>query len=132
MFCACATECSTEYNPGLTLLVFAGRSNIVDEMVRRGLQTGVDVAGRHYEFLAWSNSQLRDHGCFMYTTASYTDLKTGEVHEANIADIRRWMGDFTASKNVPKLMSRMGQCFTQAIVCSCVLLVFCYVSKVSR
>lgn len=63
------------------------------------------IGERRYRFLGWSNSQLRDHAFYMY--AQTADGST-------ISDIRRWMGDFTAIQNVPKLMSRMGQCFTQA------------------
>lgn len=63
------------------------------------------IGNRRYYYLASSSSQFRDHGFYMYaTTADGSDIAT----------IRRWMGDFTAIQNVPKLMSRMGQCFTQA------------------
>lgn len=63
------------------------------------------IGERRYRFLGWSNSQLRDHAFYMYaTTADGSDVTA----------IRHWMGDFTAIQNVPKLMSRMGQCFTQA------------------
>ena len=34
--------------------------------------------------------------------------------KVGVEEIRRWMGDFTAISSVPKMMSRMGQCFTQA------------------
>lgn len=69
------------------------------------LNTGRKYGERHYMFLAWSNSQLRDHGCYMY-------CKTDENIE--VAAIREWMGDFSQFQNVPKLMARMGQCFTQS------------------
>lgn len=65
---------------------------------------GLHVGSRKYEFLAWSNSQIRDHGVWMY--AKDTQGKTS-------ADIRQWMGDFSYIRNVPKYMARMGQCFTQ-------------------
>ena len=53
---------------------------------------------------------MRDHGCYMY--APSPDPVTGELR--TIEDMRKWMGDFSNVRNVPKLMSRMGQCFTQA------------------
>lgn len=58
---------------------------------------------------------MRDGGCYMYSDAIVNDKVNGQV-VCNVEDIRGWMGDFTASKNVSKLMSRMGQCFTQAQV----------------
>ncbi|KRZ71930.1 putative RNA-dependent RNA polymerase 1, partial [Trichinella papuae] len=73
---------------------------IVAKIMLKGLQIGP----RLYKFLGWSNSQLRDHGCYFYATAE----------QVSVEEIRRWMGDFSSIRNVPKLMSRMGQCFTQA------------------
>ncbi|KAK6743144.1 hypothetical protein RB195_010418 [Necator americanus] len=87
------------------------QSSIVANIVKRTLSHGVEINSRHYHFLAWSNSQMRDHGCYMY--ASTLDRQTGDV-SMTVEDMREWMGDFSSSKNVPKLMSRMGQCFTQA------------------
>ncbi|VDK85234.1 unnamed protein product [Onchocerca ochengi] len=89
------------------------QSLIIPDLVYRTLGTGLHIASRHYQFLAWSNSQMRDGGCYMYSDAVVNDRLHGEII-CNVDDIRHWMGDFTASKNVPKLMSRMGQCFTQA------------------
>lgn len=74
-------------------------------LIRDVLLNGRQLGDRRYRFLAWSNSQLRDHGCYMF-------CKTADGDE--VPEIRRWMGDFTACSNVPKYMSRMGQCFTQA------------------
>ena len=54
---------------------------------------------------------MRDHGCYMY--APIVNPKTG-VEETSIEQMRDWMGNFSNVKSVPKLMSRMGQCFTQA------------------
>lgn len=58
---------------------------------------------------------MRDGGCYMFSDVVLNDELRGQMMY-NVEDIRRWMGDFTTSKNVPKLMSRMGQCFTQAQV----------------
>ncbi|VDL73713.1 unnamed protein product [Nippostrongylus brasiliensis] len=87
------------------------QSSIVSNIVQRTLSHGVEINNRHYHFLAWSNSQMRDHGCYMY--ASTANRRTGDM-PMTVEDMREWMGDFSSSKNVPKLMSRMGQCFTQA------------------
>uniref|UniRef100_A0A0R3RPA9 RNA-directed RNA polymerase n=1 Tax=Elaeophora elaphi TaxID=1147741 RepID=A0A0R3RPA9_9BILA len=99
-----------EFSRGRTL---QDQSLIIPDLVYRTLGTGIHIASRHYRFLAWSNSQMRDGGCYMYSDAVVNDEVHGQM-VYNVEDIRRWMGDFTASKNVPKLMSRMGQCFTQA------------------
>ncbi|KAI9490301.1 RNA dependent RNA polymerase-domain-containing protein [Zychaea mexicana] len=72
------------------------------------IQHGLIVFGRHYRFLAFSQSQLREHGCWFFAD------KDG----ASTADeIRKWMGDFSGDKVVAKYAARMGQCFssTQAI-----------------
>ncbi|VDK50544.1 unnamed protein product [Anisakis simplex] len=91
----------------------------IQQLIYKTLSEGICIASRHYSFLAWSNSQMRDHGCYMFAPAKIVDKESGEERWYSIEDIRRWMGDFTASKSVPKLMSRMGQCFTQAqVFCS--------------
>ncbi|GMS82575.1 hypothetical protein PENTCL1PPCAC_4750, partial [Pristionchus entomophagus] len=79
------------------------------DMVKNTMDRKVTICGRDYHFLAWSNSQMRDHGCYMYSAVRRDD---GTV--ITIERIRDWMGNFSSSKNVPKLMARMGQCFTQA------------------
>lgn len=70
---------------------------------------------------------MRDHGCYMYSATKVIDDVSGKERIYEIEDIRRWMGDFTASKNVPKLMSRMGQCFTQAQVSFQIIIELCLV-----
>lgn len=77
---------------------------VLDACIKNPMTTGICIGSRHYDFLAWSNSQIRDHGVYMYATDSKG--KTA-------ADIRNWMGDFSHIHNVPKYMARMGQCFSQ-------------------
>lgn len=48
---------------------------------------------------------MRDNGCYFYD-----DGKGGQAHK-----IREQLGKFDRC-NIPKMMSRMGQCFTQAKV----------------
>ncbi|XP_002734181.1 uncharacterized protein LOC100373859 [Saccoglossus kowalevskii] len=67
------------------------------------LQNGFQVADRNYEFLACSNSQLREHGCWFYAK---------DNHGNTAANIREWMGDFSKIRCVATYMSRMGQCFS--------------------
>lgn len=86
-------------------------SNIVTEAIYNTLKNGIRVADRLYSFLGWSNSQMRDQGCYLY--APRVDPTTGKL-TGTVEEIRQWMGDFRDAISVPKMMSRMGQCFTQA------------------
>uniref|UniRef100_A0A0M3J615 RNA-dependent RNA polymerase n=1 Tax=Anisakis simplex TaxID=6269 RepID=A0A0M3J615_ANISI len=54
--------------------------------------------------LGSSNSQMRDHGCYFFDA--------GE-NGGQVDTIRAQLGVFDRS-NIPKLMARIGQCFTQA------------------
>ncbi|CAG9539819.1 unnamed protein product [Cercopithifilaria johnstoni] len=70
------------------------------------LSRGIYIGNRHFVYLGSSNSQMRDNGCYFYD-----DGKGGEAHK-----IREQLGKFDRC-NIPKMMSRMGQCFTQAKQC---------------
>ena len=75
------------------------------------LRDGVTLAGRRYEFLGMSNSQLRDHGCWFFSP-----IDDGETTTTTTADsIRSWMGDFDEIRVVSKYVARMGQCFSSTI-----------------
>ena len=77
-----------------------------DEITRRivdVLSSGIRVGDRCYDFLACSNSQLRDHGCWLYSKDRKGKTAT---------DLRRWMGTFTNIKCVATYVARMGQCFS--------------------
>lgn len=78
--------------------------NVFDLSVRQPAEKGIHIGLRHYKFLAWSNSQIRDHGVWMYATDA--QLNT-------VQSIRAWMGDFSHIHSVPKYMARIGQCFSQ-------------------
>ncbi|OMJ86200.1 hypothetical protein SteCoe_12339 [Stentor coeruleus] len=61
-----------------------------------------EVAGRHYQFLGFSNSQMKNHSCWMIATESgYT-----------ADEIRSQLGDFSRCKNNSKYASRLGLCFS--------------------
>ncbi len=63
---------------------------------------GITIGDRHYEFLAFGNSQFREHGAYFF--APTVDLST-EV-------IRGWMGMFRDIRIVAKHAARLGQCFS--------------------
>lgn len=66
------------------------------------MTNGIDIGGRHYEFLAFGNSQFREHGAYFF--APTADITT--------ARIRAWMGHFKDIRIIAKHASRLGQCFS--------------------
>ncbi|EPX74791.1 RNA-directed RNA polymerase Rdp1 [Schizosaccharomyces octosporus yFS286] len=66
------------------------------------LNKGVKIGNRVYEFLAFGNSQLREHGAFFFASTP----------EQNVEKIREDMGDFSEISSVSKYAARMGQCFS--------------------
>jgi RNA-dependent RNA polymerase len=86
-----------------TIMTFDDDNN--DELftrVNRVLKNGIVVGDRHYEFLAYGNSQFREHGAYFFAPTSTVTTDT----------MRSWMGDFRGIKTVAKYASRIGQCFT--------------------
>ncbi|KMQ47920.1 hypothetical protein HL42_1425 [Trichophyton rubrum] len=80
-------------------------NNCMDEVftrVKRTMTNGITVGDRHYEFLAFGNSQFREHGAYFF--ASLPNLTA--------ANIRAWMGHFSDIKIVAKHAARLGQCFS--------------------
>ncbi|XP_075528530.1 uncharacterized protein LOC142560369 [Dermacentor variabilis] len=86
-----------------TLMFSQSMDEILEATVASLLRKGVCIAGRHYQYLGSSASQLRDHGVWLYT-------KDGNGTSAQ--DIRAWIGDVHQIPNVGYKMARMGQCFS--------------------
>ncbi|CAG8529294.1 17526_t:CDS:10 [Dentiscutata erythropus] len=80
-------------------------TDLYDFRISKVLKDGFMVAGRQYEFLAFSSSQLRECSCWF--VASDKDFN------ANM--IRELMGDFSDIKAPALYAARMGQCFTSTI-----------------
>ncbi|KAF2485998.1 RNA dependent RNA polymerase-domain-containing protein [Neohortaea acidophila] len=76
--------------------------NEVFTRIKRTMTNGINVAGRHYEFLAFGNSQFREHGAWFF--ASTSDLTAQKIRDE--------LGDFEKIKVVAKYCSRIGQCFS--------------------
>ncbi|GBM09163.1 RNA-dependent RNA polymerase 1 [Araneus ventricosus] len=91
-------------NSRLSFCAAYADEDVFDFSIRDPMLQGIRIGDRHYEFLAWSNSQIRDHGIWMYARDSNGNT---------VQDIRAWMGDFSHIHSVPKYMARMGQCFSQ-------------------
>ena len=66
------------------------------------LADGITVGGRHFEFLAFSTSQLKEHSTWFF--APLPDFSTDRVRE--------WMGSFDDVKCAAKYANRMGLCFS--------------------
>lgn len=67
---------------------------------------GIDIAGRRYEFLAYSSSQLKEQSVWLFAPI-LGGLSTDGV--------RRFMGDFSQIRCIGKAASRMGQCFSSTV-----------------
>ncbi|KAL3986130.1 RNA dependent RNA polymerase family protein [Acanthocheilonema viteae] len=78
-------------------------SYIIETTVHNCLLRGIYISNNHFVYLASSNSQMRDNGCYFFN-----DGNDGQAKK-----IREKLGKFDCT-NIPKLMSRMGQCFTQS------------------
>ena len=76
--------------------------NEVFTRVKRTLMNGIVIGDRHYEFLAFGNSQFRENGAYFFCPLPHVSA----------AKIRKWMGNFQDIKTVAKYAARLGQCFS--------------------
>ncbi|KAJ5372624.1 hypothetical protein N7517_004630 [Penicillium concentricum] len=77
-------------------------NNEIYTRVKRTLANGITIGDRHYEFLAFGNSQFREHGAYFFAPDAGVSAAT----------IRAWMGQFNHIRNVAKYAARLGQCFS--------------------
>lgn len=80
-------------------------SNTMDEAftrIKRALVNGIVIGERRYEFLAFGNSQFREHGAYFFAP----------LPNLTAANIRAWMGHFDDIRNVARHAARLGQCFS--------------------
>lgn len=70
--------------------------------IKRTLTNGITIGDRHYEFLAFGNSQFREHGAYFFAPTP----------NLTAAHIRAWMGQFNHIRNVARYAARLGQCFS--------------------
>lgn len=93
---------SDEKPEGVLRSMQNNRTDALFDRVRRAMKHGIVVAGRFYEFLAFGNSQFREHGAYFYAP---TSSKSAD-------DIRLSLGQFDHIKTVAKFGARLGQCFS--------------------
>lgn len=70
--------------------------------IKNTLTNGIRIGDRHYEFLAFGNSQFREHGAYFFAPTP----------NLTAAHIRAWMGQFNHIRNVARYAARLGQCFS--------------------
>ncbi|KAH6716299.1 RNA dependent RNA polymerase-domain-containing protein [Leptodontidium sp. MPI-SDFR-AT-0119] len=70
--------------------------------VYRTLYNGIQIGDRHFEFLAFGNSQFRENGAYFFCPTDHLSCE----------DIRKWMGTFDHIPVVAKYAARLGQCFS--------------------
>ena len=81
---------------------------MLHERVGETLKRGFELAGRRFEFLAYSSSALREHA--VWFISPFRHPKYGWVDAANI---RKGLGTFdSVNKSPSKLAARMAQAFT--------------------
>ena len=71
---------------------------VINDFLRQDLAIG----DRRYHFLGCSNSQMREHGFWMYASDG----------KHTVDSIRRWMGDLSHERCVATYVSRLGQFFS--------------------
>jgi len=77
------------------------KMTMIYERVKRALSQGIKLGNIKFDFLAWGNSQMREHSVYFF--ASTADLSTDQI--------RAEMGSFKENV-VAKKSARMGQCFS--------------------
>ena len=83
-------------------------SRFVQRRVGGVLRDGLEVAGRPFEFLAYSTSALREHA--VWFVSPFHDPVEGDV---NAESIRAQLGDFSSLLRTPsKYAARIAQAFT--------------------
>lgn len=81
--------------------------------VFRTLSQGIFIAGRLYKFLAFGNSQLREHGAFFFSDCAGTrDCGDGACHGLTARGIREAIGDVSGITIIAKQTARIGQAFS--------------------
>lgn len=103
------------FNVVLTLIqqgkIFSTDKDTMDEVftrVKRTLRNGISIGDRHYEFLAFGNSQFRENGAYFFAPTPHLQPRL----------MRNWMGNFREIPYVAQHAARLGQCFstTRAII----------------
>ncbi|KAL4773674.1 RNA dependent RNA polymerase-domain-containing protein [Aspergillus nidulans var. acristatus] len=85
--------------------IHATTDDTMDEVltrIKRALANGITIGSTRYEFLAFGNSQFREHGAYFFAPRD----------GVTAAKIRAWMGQLTHIRSIAKHTARLGQCFS--------------------
>lgn len=86
--------------------------NLLDRVFRT-LAEGIQAGGRRYEFLAFGNTQLREHGAFFFAAcAGQSECGVPGCTGFSARKIRETIGDVSGINIVAKQASRVGQVFS--------------------
>eukprot|EP00834_Sanchytrium_tribonematis_P004369 NODE_211_length_12764_cov_0.923727.p1 type:complete len:1193 gc:universal NODE_211_length_12764_cov_0.923727:10212-6634(-) len=89
--------------------VLQARSDEIFDRMKDLLSNGISVAGHKFVFLAYSNSQLREQGCWIYDEEPH-----GTQNPPTASEIRASMGDLSGIKIVGKHAARLAQGFSNS------------------
>jgi RNA-dependent RNA polymerase len=97
----------------------ADYNTLIEERVGAILKNGFDLAGRHFEFLAYSSSSLRDHSVWFVNPFEHPFKGYARPQKkkrlVNAEYIRETIGDFKGTQLLrcpSKYAARLGQAFT--------------------
>ncbi|KAI7869684.1 RNA dependent RNA polymerase-domain-containing protein [Spinellus fusiger] len=78
-----------------------GRENeAIYSRIFKTLQAGIQIGSRRFDFLAYSSSQLLEHGCWFFAP----------TRELTPSMIRAWIGDFSRETRIAPYAKMIGQC----------------------
>lgn len=81
--------------------VWAGSEEVLERF--RKVLDYLDILDCQFEFLGFSNSQIRNHSCWM----------TMRTSDSWAEQIREELGDFSSCMNIAKYSARLGLCFSE-------------------
>ncbi|UZJ51711.1 hypothetical protein CBS101457_001031 [Exobasidium rhododendri] len=87
------------------------QEEILLKRFRNFLENGVVIGGFKFDFLAFSNSQLKSHGCWFVRSP----LVVGGTKVLFAKDIRESIGILSGLTNAPLYAARLGQAFTTTL-----------------
>uniref|UniRef100_A0AC35UGH7 RNA-directed RNA polymerase n=1 Tax=Rhabditophanes sp. KR3021 TaxID=114890 RepID=A0AC35UGH7_9BILA len=91
---------------GLKMRTTSTGDYLIKLTVGNCLAKGFIICHIKFSYLGSSNSQMRDNGCYFIENQSGLE----------VTHVRKTMGQFRVEP-IPRLMARIGQCFTQVHVC---------------
>lgn len=90
---------------------FGGNADALIGYIHLILTNGFNIGNLKFQFLGYSNSQLKNHSCWFL-------CNNNPLMPISEAEITQYMGNFDSEQNVLKKLARKGQCFsTSKLIC---------------